>query len=438
MKKLLFVLAAVTLTFFSLSVTLPAMATSSARISFNDVAAYKGETVEITLCLSDCPKIKSMAVVPLYDLEKLEYIDGEWLIGGALLSDWNNQEQNGVILYSSETDLNGDIAKFTFKIIENESWEDIDFSCKVVIKNGTEQVDVEVDNHKIEIICDHDWSSTVFTENPTCVQPGSTYKVCSICNRKDIITTIEKLPHTLSDWIIDKEPTINEQGKRHKECTVCNNIIVEEDIPVLGQCDHIWGDEIFEQQATCTENGMIYKVCTICSEKYILYEFDKTEHVLGEWIIDKEPTTDEQGKRHKECTVCNNVIVEEDIPVLGYCDHIWSDDIYEQQATCTENGMLYKVCAVCSEKYILYEFGKTEHVPGEWITDREATLELEGEKHKECVNCGEIIEWETIQKLDKQGLSTAVIIVISVTAGAGVGAGVFFVCRFIWVKRRKY
>jgi len=264
-------------------VALSANAASIATVTFNDVASRKGDCVEIIVSLSDCQKIKSMAVVPLYDSGRLEYISGEWLIGGALLSDWDQKEQNGVILYSSETNVNCDIVKFVFKLTDNDSWDDIDFSCKVVLKNGSSTIGVKVNPLKISVICDHKWNDEIHTKNATCTEEGYTYSLCSICNRENKLTDIEKLAHITSDWIIDKESTICEEGVRHKECIVCKEIIEEEVIPCLGQCNHIWSEEVFVLEATCSESGMVFRTCQICGEHLKLFDLEKLG--LKPWLV---------------------------------------------------------------------------------------------------------------------------------------------------------
>ena len=264
-------------------VALSARAASLAKVTFNDVAARKGDTIEIIVSLSGCQAIKSMAVVPLYNSERLEYKSGAWLIGNALLSDWDQEKQNGVILYSSETDVNGDIAKFVFQLADHDSWEDIDFSCKVVLKNGNNTIDVEVDTLKIFIICDHKWKDEVLTKNATCAEEGYTYKLCSICKREDKLTAIERIPHTESDWIIDKEATAEEEGLRHKECLICNAMLEDGIIPRLGLCNHVWGEEVFVKEPTRSESGSVYKTCQICGESLKLFDLERLG--MKPWLV---------------------------------------------------------------------------------------------------------------------------------------------------------
>ena len=275
MKKFLEVTITAILIFFCSFVAANASESKVAKVTFNEVSARKGDIIEIIVNLSNCEEIKSMAVVPLYDSERLEYVHGEWLIGNAILSDWNQEEQNGVILYSTETDLNGEIAKFEFRVMDNPSWDDIDFSCKVILKKGNITIDADVDALKIYIICTHDLDTKIYTKNPTCFEKGYTYKLCKICNREEKISEIDKIPHDVSDWIIDKESTINAEGLQHKECMVCKRIIIEEIIPKLGQCNHIWSEEVLINEPTNSNSGMVYRTCQVCGETLKLFDISK-------------------------------------------------------------------------------------------------------------------------------------------------------------------
>ena len=50
---------------------------------------------------------------------------------------------------------------------------------------------------------------------------------CSVCNEKlsTEAKTVEKKPHTPSDWITDKEATCKEAGSKHRECIACEEVL---------------------------------------------------------------------------------------------------------------------------------------------------------------------------------------------------------------------
>lgn len=206
---------------------------SVALVTHSSNSARKGDVIEVTVTLSGSPLARSMALVPIYDTDQLEFVSGEWLIFGALLSDWSTTDKNGVILYSSEKDLNGPIAKYTFRVKDSDFWDDIVVSSRVIIKNLNDDLNVIVHSGTVNLICDHIWGDKVYTRNSTCVEKGYTYHLCDICGEQQKLTEIAKIQHDASDWIVNKEPTGTEPGEKHIECTRCGEILEVESIPSL-------------------------------------------------------------------------------------------------------------------------------------------------------------------------------------------------------------
>ena len=76
--------------------------------------------------------------------------------------------------------------------------------------------------------------------------------------------------------------------------------------------------------------------------------------------------------------------------VAEYCEHIYSSDWSSDES-------YHWHAATCGHEEIQ---GKEEHSSGEWIIDKEATIEEAGSRHKECTVCGTILETEEIAKLE--------------------------------------
>ncbi len=382
---------------------IPVVATSITKVTFNDTSAKIGETIEIKVTIADAPKVKSLAVAPVYDSAKLEYVSGEWLLSDALLSDWSDSDENGVMAFSSETSINGNVAKLVFRIKDTPYWEFTSVSANVILKTASsETIPVTITPSKTYMVCEHTWDLEIKTVDSSCTQAGYTYKVCTFCKTTEKVSDIDKKSHLLSDWIVDKEATIYEEGLRHKECRTCETLLEEEVLPLLGECNHKWEDEVLLQEATCLASGSVYKVCKICQEKSKLYDIAKLPHVLGDWVVDKEPTETETGARHKDCTVCKQTVVEETIPEKGACAHSFGEELYMENATCSKEGNVYGICQLCEKQVELYKIDKIPHLSSEWIIDEEPTYEKDGTKHKECTVCEEVLESGTISKLVKE------------------------------------
>ena len=76
--------------------------------------------------------------------------------------------------------------------------------------------------------------------------------------------------------------------------------------------------------------------------------------------------------------------------VVEYCEHTYSSEWSSDES-------YHWHAATCGHVEEIQ--GKEEHSSGEWIIDKEATIEEAGSRHKECTVCGKILETEEIAKL---------------------------------------
>ncbi len=76
--------------------------------------------------------------------------------------------------------------------------------------------------------------------------------------------------------------------------------------------------------------------------------------------------------------------------------HNWIETVVEE--TCNVDGSITVVCTVCDETVVTVI--PAGHKPGEWVTVTEPTVRAEGKREKYCTVCEEILEEETIPKLD--------------------------------------
>ena len=72
--------------------------------------------------------------------------------------------------------------------------------------------------------------------------------------------------------------------------------------------------------------------------------------------------------------------------------HTPSDWIIDKDSTCSIAGSKHKECIECSEVLETETISITEHTPSEWIIDTESTCKTPGTRHKVCTECGDIIE----------------------------------------------
>ena len=125
----------------------------------------------------------------------------------------------------------------------------------------------------------------------------------------------------------------------------------------------------------------------------------KCEHPATHLANKTEPTCTKAGYiGNTVCDTCGEVIEKgNSIEPKGH-NYI---TVPSTDATCTKNGYTSKVyCSICGyvEAYSQPIYAKG-HTPGEWIIDKEATVNKAGSKHRECTECGKILEKATIKQL---------------------------------------
>lgn len=103
-----------------------------------------------------------------------------------------------------------------------------------------------------------------------------------------------------------------------------------------------------------------------------------------------------------ECEKCfddEDLIYEKDISefIISKKPHN-EQSVSEVSATCKSEGVTAgEKCIVCGEIFSGCEpISKLSHSPSDWIIDKESTTTELGEKHKECLSCGEILETASI------------------------------------------
>ena len=104
------------------------------------------------------------------------------------------------------------------------------------------------------------------------------------------------------------------------------------------------------------------------------------------WKVDQAATTTQTGLKHEECTVCSykrseNTVIDK-LPATHTHSYSsdWKSDSINHWHECS-----------CGDKS-----GEAAHTAGDWITDTAATSTTAGTKHKECTECGYVMETGTI------------------------------------------
>ena len=288
---------------------------------------------------------------------------------------------------------------------------------------------------------------------PTCRMTGYTNHICEICGNSYITDMMPIISHSYER--ITKEPTCTDKGYTTSTCTICRQTFVSDYTEPTG---HIWNEGHSVTTSTCTADGVIEYHCTNagCNEKMIKAE-SASGHTPGRAATCTEPQTCEacgvilnlpKGHSYSEkvvaptctelgytiytCESCGDsykadyvdkaahdykkTVTAPTCTALGYtvyecknCDYKYISDYTDKvnhsyiadvtEPTCTASGYTVYTCENCGKTYTADYKDMTGHNPSDWIIDEPATIERAGEKHIECITCGEVLSRAAIPQL---------------------------------------
>lgn len=138
----------VTITYGGKAVTFDIVVKQSGTAILDSVKGKAGEIVEVTLTFENVLNVKSLAISQIvYDTDNLQLIDGTWNVNG-VLSDWNAEDNCGVLAFNDNTKVDTAFFTLKFKISEEASDGEVAVNCSVMAKemfeNG-EEVDIKLE-----------------------------------------------------------------------------------------------------------------------------------------------------------------------------------------------------------------------------------------------------------------------------------------------------
>lgn len=269
------------------------LATVSLRLGKKEAA--QGEEINVTVVVSGCPEIKSMALKPEYDSDGLELVSCEWseeIRDNAIIADFDSEKGNAAVAFLSPADINGDVLVITFRVKDDASLAEFDISVYAVIKNG----DIDIPNKPIEnsipVVCRHDISEGKLGID----EDGHWYK-CSECYAK-----VNYEAHSKKNSVKENEnaPTCTQKGSYDEVfyCEICDFEMMRTNVEVSEKGHNL--TEVKAKKTTCTEDGnTAYYYCDICKSAFSDKD-GKNALKNDSWIIKSGGHTKVNGV----CTVC--------------------------------------------------------------------------------------------------------------------------------------
>lgn len=241
---------------------------------------------------------------------------------------------------------------------------------------------------------------------PTCTVDGRVAKVCRNCGRTEVLSVTPASHKTgtgkTENYVYPSCTSVGGYDTVYY-CTVCGAEVSRTHVSLDKMAHSVVEDKGYE--ATCTRDGLTDgSHCSVCQTVVVPQTvIPMKEHVYSEKIIENniEPTCSSEGSYDcvYYCTSCGKELSRTHISVAKTQHTLVNDLGYD--ATCTSEGLSDGIhCSVCgqilTEPQVIPAFG---HQESEWIVTVPATSENEGIRVKKCQICGEIIESESIAKL---------------------------------------
>ncbi len=224
------------------------------------------------------------------------------------------------------------------------------------------------------------------TNDSTCTEIGSGYRVCTACKEK-VTVTIPRKPHEYSNWTTKKAPTCSSTGIEKRVCSVCGN---EENRPITykdpGNHSNL-GDLEIDYDSTCTEEGKGYRVCRACGEK-VTVTISTKPHDYGDWTTIIPPTCSSIGIKGRLCTECGEEAP--DRQPITYLDPANHSSLGEWKTTkepsCVE-GEEQATCSVCGVTVTHSLEPIRDHKYGNWMLNSASMLIMKPVAVRIC-SCG--------------------------------------------------
>ena len=237
---------------------------------------------------------------------------------------------------------------------------------------------------------------------PTCTTVGgydvATY--CMVCGVEQSREHYELAPlgHEMSEWYQAVIPTCTADGENTRYCCRGCGHYEFEIVPATGHI-HVNTVEENRYDPTCTTAGGydIMQYCADCSaelsrEHYVLDAYGHNEYTVQENYCDPNCTDDGGYDMVVYCSMCGEEISRVHYVISASGHYLHTFDENHINPTCTEIGGYDMVtyCAVCGVEQSRehYELAPLGHQYGEWYQTQAPTEVAQGEKRRDCIDCG--------------------------------------------------
>ena len=243
MKKIASVLLAVLVAFSMFSFVVSAAA-PSLTVTADKTDVKVGDTVTVTVALSEKSGLGVLTIKAKYDSSVLEATD---MKAGDLGATVNVKTGIATMATATTFEAAGTVCTMTFKAVKAGT-ANVTFDVTEAYDNDLAEVKVEVGAAKVTVAEEATEPSTEPTEPST--EPTEPSEPEDPCAKG----------HKWSTWAVEKVAECKKDGLKARNCTVCGEKETEV-IPATGKCAYKW---VVTKEATATEYGEKQLKCTMC------------------------------------------------------------------------------------------------------------------------------------------------------------------------------
>ena len=309
-------------------------------LSADKTTAYRGDSVVVTVTISEMADCKSGGIRITYDESVFERADEEWLLTGTMMAEATG---DAVFSYSNAKTISGGIYRFALKVKSGAAFGSYDVKLSLTLRDSTGASTKLEQTVRVTVGCSHSYGAW------TKVDGTNHSRTCSDCS------TTEVKAHTWNSGEVTKSASCKETGVKTYTCTDCGATKTE----TIAKADHTYSNSCDTDCNICgatrtithsystkwsSDGSKHWHACTVCGAKT-----DEAAHTPGaaatEWTAQTCTScgyviksalghthkyaaawsTDVNGHWH-ECSGCEDI--------ADYEDHVFDDDCDTECNTC--------------------------------------------------------------------------------------------------------
>lgn len=236
---------------------------STAKIicSVSQEEAHRGDTITVSVSLSDCEDVRNLAIMPEFDESAFELVSSGFTPEIENIASVNAGD---AVMFQKYIHIEGLIYKYVLRVKDDVEFNSIDVSVVSgkVLTSDKIQIKFNIDSATVNITCRHEWNS-VDSIAPTCVSEGYIDYNCPICgDTKHEVLTVDPDAHNweYSHYV---DYTCTEDGYSVYKCTWCGAEKKDDFVPAA----HRYIDTVFDA-SPAAKRGFTMHTCTVCGYSY--------------------------------------------------------------------------------------------------------------------------------------------------------------------------